>query len=257
MKKIVSPSLYLFLFLITFIISACTKLASDFDTNSSVEEIIKNADEAYDKKDYARAAEIYLKVEEFYSYSDSSREALVKAINSFHAGSKFNELRKTSKKYLDLYPKDKNASFAKYMVGMSYFEQIIDVERDQGATRNSIREFSELIELYPKSKYLLKAKRNISIAKSQLAGQEVAVGRYYLKRNNPISAINRFKTVINDHKNTPYYPEALFRSIEAYAMLGINHKVVGYVKILKKEFPDSDWNNLALNLMKKYGIKVG
>ena len=51
------------------------------------------------------------------------------------------------------------------MVGMSYFEQIIDVERDQGATRDSIREFSELIELYPKSKYALKAKRNITIAK--------------------------------------------------------------------------------------------
>ena len=69
-----------------------------------------------------------------------------------------------------------------------------------------------------------------------MAGQEVAVGRYYLKRNNPLSAINRFKTVIDDHKNTPYYPEALFRSIEAYAMLGINHKVTGYIKILKKEF---------------------
>ena len=132
MKKVVIPSLYLFLFLITFIVNACTKLASDFDANSSVEEIIKNANEAFDKRDYTRAAEIYLKVEELYPYSDSSREALIKAINSYHIGSKFNELRKTSKKYLDLYPKDKNASFAKYMVGMSYFEQIIDVERDQG-----------------------------------------------------------------------------------------------------------------------------
>ena len=257
MKKVINPSLHLFLFLIFFILNACTKLASDIDANSPVEEIIKNANEAFDKRDYTRAAEIYLKVEEFYPYSDSSREALVNAINSYHAGSKFNELRETSKKYLSLYPKDKNAPFAKYMVGMSYFEQIIDVERDQGATRDSIREFSELIKLYPKSEYVLKAKKNISIAKSQLAGQEVAVGRYYLKRNNPLSAIRRFKTVIDDHKNTPYYPEALFRSIEAYAMLGINYKVIGYVKILQKEFPDSDWNNLALNLMKEYGIKVG
>ena len=89
-----------------------------------------------------------------------------------------------------------------------------------------------------------------------MAGQEVAVGRFYLKRNNPLSAINRFKTVIDNHKNTPHYPEALFRSIEGYAMLGINHKVKGYVNILKKEFPNSEWNSLALNLMKKYGIKV-
>ena len=110
--------------------------------------------------------------------------------------------------------------------------------------------------LYPKSKYALKAKNNITIAKSQLAGQEVAVGRYYLEKNNPLSAINRFKTVIDYHKSTPYYPEALFRSIEGYAMLGINHKVKGYAKVLKKEFPNSEWNSLALNLMKEYGIKV-
>ena len=256
MKKVVIPSLYLFLFLITFIVNACTKLASDFDANSSVEEIIKNANEAFDKRDYTRAAEIYLKVEELYPYSDSSREALIKAINSYHIGSQFNELRKTSKKYLNLYPKDKNASYAKYMIGMSYFEQIIDVERDQGATRDSIREFAELIKFYPKSKYSAKAKENILISKNQLAGQEVAVGRYYLKRNNPLSAIKRFKTVINDHENSPYYPEALFRSIEAYAMLGINNKIINYAKIIKKEFPNSEWNPLTLNLMDKYGIKV-
>ena len=83
-----------------------------------------------------------------------------------------------------------------------------------------------------------------------MAGQEVAVGRYYLERNNPLSAINRFKTVIDYHRSTPHYPEALFRSIEGYAMLGINHKVKGYVKVLKKEFPNSEWNSLALNLMK-------
>ena len=79
-EKVVIPSLYLFLFLITFIVNACTKLASDFDANSSVEEIIKNANEAFDKRDYTRAAEIYLKVEELYPYSDSSREALIKQL---------------------------------------------------------------------------------------------------------------------------------------------------------------------------------
>ena len=256
MKKFIIFKFYFFLFFFTFVLSACTKLASDFDASSSVEEIIITAEEAYNKKEYIRAAEIYLKVEEFFPYSDSSRNALVNAIGSYHKGAKFNELRKTSKKYLKLYPKDKNASYAKYMVGMSYFEQIIDVERDQGATRDSIREFSELVKFYPKSKYSEKAKVNILISKNQLAGQEVAVGRYYLKRNNPLSAIKRFKTVINDHKNSPYYPEALFRSIEAYAMLGINSKVLNYAKKIKKELPNSEWYPLTLNLMNKYGIKV-
>ena len=65
-----------------------------------------------------------------------------------------------------------------------------------------------------------------------------------------------FKTVINEHKNTPYYPEAIFRSIEAYVMLGINNKVLDYSAILKKDFPNSEWNILASNLKEEYGIKA-
>lgn len=244
------------IFLLTLFLGACTKLASDFNATSSVEDINNSAEEAYNKKDYARSAEIYLKVEEFYPYSDHSRVALINAIRSYHMGAKFNELRTISQRYIELYPKDKNAPFAKYMVGMSYFEQIIDVERDQGATRDSIREFTELIRLFPKSKYTTKAKENIVIAKSQLAGQEVAVGRYYLEKNNPLSAIKRFSTVISYHKNTPFYPEALYRSIEAYAMLGINNKVLNYAERIKKEFPNTEWNSLSSDFIKKYGIKV-
>ena len=255
MRKIISKKVYIYLFIFIFVLSSCSEVASDFDSNSSIQEIIKGAERAYDKKDYTRAAEIYLKVEEIYPYSDSSRSAVVNAIRSYHAGSKFNELRKTAKRYLNLYPQDKNSPFAKYMVGMSYFEQIIDVERDQGATRDSIREFNELINIYPKSDYTIKAKQNILIAKSQLAGQEVAVGKYYLKKNNPISALKRFKTVIDSHKDTPYYPEAIFRSIEAFTMLGLNNKVTEYSYILNKEYPDSEWNSLTLALIRQYGIK--
>ena len=97
MKKFEIKNFYFLVLVFTFVINSCTKLPSDFDANSSVDDIIKTAQEAYDKKDYARAAEIYLKVEEFYPYSDISRNSLVNAIRSFHKGSKFNELRTTSK----------------------------------------------------------------------------------------------------------------------------------------------------------------
>ena len=204
----------------------------------------------------ARAAEIYLKVEEFYPYSDISRNSLVNAIRSFHKGAKFNELRTTSRKYLDLYPNDNNAAYAKYMIGMSYFEQIIDVERDQGATRDSIREFSELITLYPKSKYTLKAKENILIAKNQLAGQEVAVGRYYLKRNNPISAIKRFKTVINDYETTIYVEEALHRLVELHYKLGLVDESKKYASLLGYNYQSSEWYEESYKILNKNYVKT-
>ena len=241
--------------LIGCLLFSCTKLASDFDENSTVSDMLLRGDEDKKKEDFARAAKIYLKIDEYFPYSDDARKALVKAIQSYHAGAKFHELRSISKKFLQLYPKDKNAPFAKYMVGISYFEQIIDVERDQGATRDSIREFSDLLILYPNSKYTKLAKENIVIAKNQLAGQEMAVGRYYLKRGNPIAALKRFQSVLTEHQQTPFYQESLYRTIEAYLMIGIDGQGMSTYRVLKKKFPDSKWTSLAYDQLKESSLE--
>ncbi len=241
--------------LLSHLLGACTKLASDFDEDSTVSEILAAANTAYGKRDFSRAAEIFLKVDEYFPYSDDARKALVKAIDAYHAGAKFHELRSVSKRFIELYPKDKNASFAKYMVGMSYFEQIIDVERDQGATRDSIREFTDLIFLYPNSKYVDLAKQNIRVAENQLAGQEMAVGRYYLERGNPLAALKRFQTVIDEHQKTPFYPESLYRLIETYLMMGVDRQAVVTYNSLKNKYPDSRWTSLASNQLKNSRLK--
>ena len=233
----------------------CTKLASDFDEKSTASEIISGAERAYIKNDFVRSAEIYLKVEEYFPYSDDSRMALVKAIEAYHAGAKFLDLRSISRKFVKLYPEDVKAPFAKYMVGMSYFEQIIDVERDQGATRDSIKEFSELISDYPKSEYSDLARKNIKIAKNQLAGQEMAVGRYYLKRDNPLAALKRFQTVRDQHNDTPFYPESLYRIVESYLVIGIDSQALLAYDSLLKRSPNSKWTLLAKTKLEESRLK--
>ena len=246
---------YFFIGSLSCILLTCTKLASDFDEKSSITEILAGASEAYEKGDFSRSAEIFLKVEEYFPYSDESRMALVKAIEAYHKGAKFLELRSVSKKFVELYPESENAPYAKYMVGMSYFEQIIDVERDQGATRDSMREFFELNTLYPNSKYQELAKKNIKIAQNQLAGQEMAVGRYYLKKGNPLSALKRFQAVMHDHKNTPFYPESLYRTVETYLMMGVDRQALDTYNLLRKKFPDSKWTSSASIQIKESRLK--
>ena len=246
---------YFFIGALSCMLIACTKLASDFDEKSSISEILSGASAAYEKGDFSRSAEIFLKVEEYFPYSDDSRKALVQAIDAYHKGAKFLELRSVSKRFLKLYPESQDAPFAKYMVGMSYFEQIIDVERDQGATRDSMREFFELNTLYPNSKYQELAKKNIKIAQNQLAGQEMAVGRYYLKRGNPLSALKRFQAVMHDHKNTPFYPESLYRIVETYLMMGVDRQALDAYNLLRKKFPDSEWMSLASTQIKESRLK--
>ena len=42
-----------------------------------------------------------------------------------------------------------------------------------------------------------------------LAASEMEIGRYYLKQNNYVGAINRFKTVVTDYQTTAHVEEAL------------------------------------------------
>ena len=108
---------------------------------------------------------------------------------------------------------------------------------------------------YPKSEYSELAKENINIAKNQLAGQEMAVGRYYLKRGNPLAALKRFQTVIKEHKSTPFYQESLYRSLETYLLMGVDSQALITNKALKKNFPDSKWTLLAYDLLRESGLE--
>ena len=130
-----------------------------------------------------------------------------------------------------------------------------DVERDQGATRDSIKEFSELISNYPKSEYSDLARRNIKIAKNQLAGQEMAVGRYYLKRDNPLAALKRFQTVRDQHSDTPFYPESLYRIVESYLVIGIDSQALLAYDSLIKRSPNSKWTLLAKTKLEESRLK--
>ena len=244
-----------FLLVVLSVVVACSQTVSDVDSDMSAKEIIRLAEEKNTRNKFREAAEIYLKVDEYYPYSDDARLALIEAAKAYHASSQLLDLRITARRYLNLYPKEKSAPLAKYLVGMSYFEQIIDVERDQGAAMDSLREFKELIELYPSSDYAKLARTKFSLAVNQLAGQEMSVGRYYFRKKNPLAAIKRFQAVLETYPQTAHYYEAQCRLIECYLTIGADKKATAQLKQLTKRFPDNEWTMLAKRLLIKSNLK--
>ena len=106
------------------VVVACCQTVSDVDSDMSAKQIMRLAEEKNTRNKFREAAEIYLKVDEYYPYSDDARLALIEAAKAYHASSQLLDLRITARRYLNLYPKEKRAPLAKYLVGMSYFEQI-------------------------------------------------------------------------------------------------------------------------------------
>ena len=100
-------------------------------------------------------------------------------------------------------------------------------------------------KMFRKTVLWLFAKQKIEIARDQLAGKEMATGRYYLQRKDYTGAINRFKVVVTKYQRTREVEEALMRLTEAYMALGIIDEAQTAAAVLGHNFPDSVWYKAA------------
>ena len=106
---------------------------------------------------------------------------------------------------------------------------------------------------YPTSEYANSAKQKIEVARDQLAGKEMQIGRYYLDKKDYTGAINRFKVVVTKYQTTRHVEEALMRLTEAYMALGIVDEAQTAAAVLGHNFPDSVWYKHAYTLVKTGG----
>jgi outer membrane protein assembly factor BamD len=170
-------------------------------------------------------------------------------------GQNYEDAINASKRYLQLHPASTDAPYAQYIMAMSNYNQIPDVTRDQERALKALLALQELVDRYPKSEYVSDARKKIHVAKDQLAGKEMEVGRFYLQKRNYTAAINRFRDVVAKFQTTRHVEEALMRLTEAYMALGITGEAQTAAAVLGHNFPDSTWYRDAHVLLKSGGLE--
>jgi outer membrane protein assembly factor BamD len=208
-----------------------------------------------DKQDYKEAAKKFDQVDRENPYSDWARKALLMNAYSNYEAGQYDDCINAAKRYVTLHPGSPDAAYAQYLIGSSYYDQILDVSRDQERAQKAINAFEEVVHKYPDSEYALAAKRKIEMARDQLAGKELAIGRFYLQKHDYLGAINRFKVVVTQYQTTREVEEALERLTEAYLALGITGEAQTAAAVLGHNFPDSPWYKDAYNLLKGAGAE--
>ncbi len=219
------------------------------DSNTSPKQIIALADEQVSRKKFRQAGDLFLEVERLYPYTVEAEYAVIQAAKAYQAGKKRIESRSAAQRYIDYYPAGKYAALAHYLVALSYYDQIVDVGRDQDNTFKAVQSLRIVLEQFPDSEYAALARPKFTTALNQLAGKEMDVGRYYLKRGQFAAAIKRFKVVVEDYGETAHRPEALLRLVEANLSLGLVGEAGRAAAILAANYPDSSWNSDAQHLI--------
>jgi outer membrane protein assembly factor BamD len=205
------------------------------------------------EQDYKEAAKKFDEVDRQNPYSDWARKALLMSAYADYQAQEYSDCINAAERYVTLHPGSPDAAYAQYLIGSSYYDQILDVTRDQARAEKAINALEEVVRKYPDSEYATAARKKIDMARDQLAGKEMEIGRYYMNKRDFVGAINRFKVVVTQYQTTRHVEEALMRLSECYVSLGIMDEAQTAAAVLGHNFPDSPWYKDAYNLVKTAG----
>jgi outer membrane protein assembly factor BamD len=235
--------------LIALTLVAC---ASDKDapvTEKPPEALYNEARQSMGEGQYKTAARSFDEVERQHPYSQwATRAKLMSAYSSYQAGD-YDMAVLTLDSFIELHPGHPDIAYAYYMKGICFYEQIVDVGRDQDLTQKSSAAFNEVIRRFPDTTYARDAKFKLDLTRDHLAGKEMEIGRFYLKRGYYQAALNRFKNVIENFQTTTHTAEALHRMVEVSMALGLKEQAQKYASILGHNYPSSDWYKASYNLV--------
>ena len=213
-----------------------------------VVEAYTEGKEALERGDVLFAAKKFNEAETLFPQSEWAPKSALMAAYSYYTLDYYLNSIAELERFLRIYPKYKDIDYVYYLLGVLYYEQIVDEKKDLQSIITSKKYFQILINNYPDTEYTLDAQFKINYINDILAAKEMYIGRYYIQRNKWIPALNRFRNVIDNYDTTIYTEEALFRLVEIHYKIGLVPEAKKYAKLLGYNYQSSEWYEQSYSL---------
>ena len=252
---LVSRALYFLLSLLILVSCAKDNLEDTTIKEKSLElqvlEVYDIGKDALESGDVLYAAKKFNEVETLFPQSDLAPRSALMAAYSYYIQDYYGDTIAELERFIRVYPFHKDIPYAHYLMGISYFEQIVDEKKDLQSIKSAKTKFNFILKEYPNTEYALDAEFKISLIDDILASKEMYIGRYYYDKKKWISAINRFRTVIDDYDTTIYTAEALHRLVEVHYTIGLIEEAEKYAQLLGYNYGSSEWYQNTYSLFNK------
>ena len=224
---------------------------SDIDgqADAPVDQLYNDALNTVLAGDVDLAAPKFEEVERQHPYSIWAVRAQIMAAWSFYQSNQYAQAEASLDRFIELYPADPLTEYAYYLKALSYYEQIVDVERDADMTYKALNAFEDVLRRYPDGPYARDSQLKADLARSHLAGKEMAVARFYLNKGHYAAAIKRFAVVVRDYDRTNQVPEALYRMGEAYLSLSLDEEAMRVLQAAEYNYPESVWTERLIEVV--------
>ncbi|MHA7818544.1 MAG: outer membrane protein assembly factor BamD [Erythrobacter sp.] len=233
-------------------LTACGGGSADEDVAyvaRDVESLYAEAQRRLDRGNTLVAAALFDEVERQHPYSPWARRAQLMSAFCYYIARDYNKAIQNSQRFLSIHPGNKDAPYAYYLIALSYYEQISDVNRDQSITEQAQTALREVNRRFPQTEYAADARLKLDLVADHLAGKEMEIGRFYQRSGRWLAAQLRFRNVVEQYETTSHTPEALYRLTESSLALGLRAEAVKYAAVLGANYPGTEWYEKAFELV--------
>ena len=247
-----------FLFIAFFaILISCSKeeikesIIKEKSLDLQVLEAYQEGVKSLEAGDVLYAAKKFNEAETLFPQSEWAPKSALMAAYAYYTQDYYSDTIAELERFIRVYPLSKNLDYVYYLLGISYYEQIVDEKKDLQSIIKAKEYFKIVSKNYPNTNYSLDAEYKIDLVNDTLASKEMYIGRYYFDKKKWIPAINRFRTVIDDYETTIYAQEALHRLVEVHYILGLKDEAKKYAKLLGYNYQSSKWYEKSYSVFDK------
>jgi outer membrane protein assembly factor BamD len=247
-----------FLFIAFFaILISCSKeeikesIIKEKSLDLQVLEAYQEGVKSLETGDVLYAAKKFNEAETLFPQSEWAPKSALMAAYAYYTQDYYLDTIAELERFIRVYPLSKNLDYVYYLLGISYYEQIVDEKKDLQSIIKAKEYFKIVSKNYPNTNYSLDAEYKIDLVNDTLASKEMYIGRYYFDKKKWIPAINRFRTVIDDYETTIYAQEALHRLVEVHYILGLKDEAKKYAKLLGYNYQSSKWYEKSYSVFDK------
>ena len=219
--------------------------------DSQVREAYKEGMVALEDGDVLYAAKKFNEAEILFPQAESASQSAIMAAYSYYTQDYYGDAIAELKRFIRVYPTHKDLGYVYYLLAICYYEQIVDEKKDLQSIVNAKENFNVVLKNYPNSEYAIDAEFKIDLIDDILAAKEMYLGRYYFDKKKWISAINRFRKIIDDYDTTIYAEEALHRLVEVHYTIGLINEAEKYAQLLGYNYQSSKWYENSYSLFDK------
>ena len=246
----------LILYILILLFISCSKdnkvsIVKEKNIETQMIEAFEEGYKELEDGDALFAAKKFNEAELLYPQSSWAPRAALMSAYAYYSQDYYYDAEYELKRFLKVYPNEKDIPYAHYLLGMVYYERIVDEKKDMGPLVMAEEKFRFIEKNYPNTDFALDSSYKLDLIQDYLASKEMYIGIHYMKKKKWIAAINRFKNVVNKYEETSFIDEALHRLVELHYKLGLIEESQKYASLLGYNYQSSEWYSKSYKIFNK------